>query len=270
MSSSWSSASPPNQAVAAAAAALPGASSSGGAAGAGAGFVVLPTASAGGAAATAVSPPAAASPPAAPRLGQARPVAAATGAAGEAHTADGYTVSQVVADMQKLQAGDKREGGPARSPAQLRAIAQGIVDGVNKYFPSSTYGSPTQMTRTLVASAWKESKFDTTLANGGVFQCAGNRLDDYNAAHGTHIAQSQLSTNADPAQAIDISLWAMAHPSPGVIGKPVGGTPIPSAANNAILYYWNYNGAYTAAGAGRTEVADYMDKTSYFESLLAQ
>lgn len=193
--------------------------------------------------------------------------AGATGVAGvsnDTQTADGYTVDDCVRDMDKLQHSDNLEGGQIRSPAELRTIAQGIIKGINANF-SGAGATGKDMAHELIASAWKESKFDVTRPNGGVFQCAQNRLDDYNKAHGTNITQAQLSSG-DPALGISVSLWAMAHPAPGL--GAIAGVPMPTDPGAKALYLWNYND--TNITNGQVEIADYMEKTRAFRKLIEQ
>lgn len=179
----------------------------------------------------------------------------------------GYSVADATADIEKLAANDKKETGPKPSPAQAKELAQGIINGVNNYFDKST--NPKETAQALIASAWKESKYNFNSPNGGVFQTAKNRFEDYQKAHpGSTLTFDQLSTTGNPAAAIDVSLWAIAHPAPG-LGQPSGvSTPVPpDGSPTKALYFWNYNNR--PLGGGGTELDEYIARTNYFRSLLS-
>ena len=182
---------------------------------------------------------------------------------------DGYTVDDCYNDIMSLAKNDKQETGPMPDPATARQLAQGIVNGVNNYFDKSA--SPKDTAKALVSSAWAESKDKFDAPNGGVFQCASNRFDDYKAAHpNSSITFADMSSTANPAASIDVALWAMAHPVEGM-GKPAkASTAVPADGTpSKALYFWNYNDANPAHDKkGGTELDGYMRTTDYFRSLL--
>ena len=180
-----------------------------------------------------------------------------------------YSVKDCEKDIMKMAASDQKEKGPPPTQAQAHQLAQGIINGVNNYFDKST--NPKATAQTLIASAWKESKFNFNAQNGGVFQCAPNRFEDWQKAHpGSSMTDAQMSTTGNPAASIDVALWAMAHPVAGM-GAPAGvSTAVPAAGSaEKALYFWNYNNRQLGDGSGNTELDDYMQKTKYFKGLVS-
>jgi hypothetical protein len=189
-----------------------------------------------------------------------------SGAVSKTSTKDGYTVTDVLADMAKLAKADGTALPPA---AQMQQIAQGIIDGVNTNFSGvngiGNYAnvSGKTMARTLTASAYQESKFNTQGQDaGGFFQSYVTRVQDYNAKFGTNYSQADLAK--DIPLAAKVSTWAMANPTtkPGwsMVGTQAGNVPIPSDLPSKALYYWNYN---PVAGHGHAnELVDYMKETA--------
>ena len=191
-----------------------------------------------------------------------------SGVASASQTADGYRVQDAERDMKKMAA---TNGQPLPSAADLHKLAVGIIAGVNANFSGKNgIGDFSQvpgakMAKTLIASAFQESKFNTQgQDNGGVLQAYYTRVDDYNAHFGTKYSQSDLAK--DVSLGAKVGTWAMANPTvkPGwkMVGSQAGNVPIPSDLTKQALYYWNYN---PNPGHGHAnELVDYMQMTDKY------
>jgi hypothetical protein len=184
-------------------------------------------------------------------------------------TRDGYNVAQAAMDMTRLA---QTNGIAVPQGAALQAMAQGIIHGVNANF-SGKNGlgdfsgvSGKDIARTLIASAFQESKFNTQgQDSGGLFQVAANRLTEYNAAHSTSLSQTDL--NKDVTLAAVVGTWCIANPTskPGYVmtEHQAGNVPIPSSPLEKAWYFWNYH-PEPGHGHPEGELTNYMNSCRNF------
>jgi hypothetical protein len=184
-------------------------------------------------------------------------------------TRDGYSVGQAAMDMTRLA---QKNGIAVPQGAKLQALAQGIIDGVNANFTGKNgLGdfsgiSGKDMGRTLIASAFQESKFNTQGQDGGgLFQVAPNRLAEYNAANSKSLSQNDLKN--DVALAAKVGTWCIANPTskPGYVmtEHQAGNVPIPSNAREKSWYFWNYH-PEPGHGHPEGELTNYMNSCRNF------
>ena len=188
---------------------------------------------------------------------------------GSPQTGDGYTVQDCKNDMATLAAS---QGGSVPPEPLYTEVAQGIIDGINNNFSGQNligdYSgvSGADMAKSLIASAWQESRFGVAGETpGGVYQCTQGRLDQYNEYHGTNYSLSQITNDA--ALSVTVGLWCMANPI-SIVGVPASGqNSIPSSLEEQALYYWNYNPNPDQNG-NSNQLSTYIGNTENFAETL--